>query len=623
MRAATGVRVQSLLSYLKLALAPTALIALDAGLRAPLLRNLNDSEWIAYVLTCIASVALWTDLLRWTTGTRHANLRRFGFCALVLGVWGTQFYAYSRYSAFMAPEVLLSGTQFFPSWLLALRFDALRAWPVAAGALTLGAVGPRYAAWVLRGPRTAAGPDLACLLAVAAATISPTRFGVQGAAPDWLAVSALGQLGKAHWLNQETVRRVHPVARAPAAVTAFTFVPAARRRNVVVILTESVRAASACSDPDAGCTYAPFSHVAAPDRLPLTQLRALDSTTAISLMVLLTGQPPNVTLELTRRPPSLFEYARAAGYQTAYVTSQNVLFGNMGTWLSNTAIDRRVVATQLAPSPSLETGADDADAATRMLTELSVLREPYVAVLHFSNTHYPYAIDAVDPPYLPENGNVDAAHPEPLRNRYHNAIYRQDRALAAFVRALRERSTFARTVVFYTADHGEQLGEHGYFGHTNTLYDEEIHVPGWVLGGSDALTDDERTQLRLRKSQVITHLDVLPTLLDLLLPLGFPGDTATPMSLPNAAGWPLQGASMLRALPQNAPVVPLANCTELWGCSYKSAGVIAGHLKLIAHEGTGAWQCFDVQADPKEQNSLPWPYCSELVAPANAVGKPF
>ena len=77
----------------------------------------------------------------------------------------------------------------------------------------------------------------------------------------------------------------------------------------------------------------------------------------------------------------------------------------------------------------------------------------------------------------------------------------------------------ANTLVVFAADHGESLGEHGYWGHGRNLYEPALRIPmGLAWPG------------RLRPGSVIEapalNLDVAPTVLGLAglpVPAGLPG----------------------------------------------------------------------------------------------------
>ena len=113
-------------------------------------------------------------------------------------------------------------------------------------------------------------------------------------------------------------RNPEPVPRLDPAVYA--------RPNVLMVLTEGARFDSVCVEPAPGCAITPFTDRVAKNRLPLLQMRATSSTTAISLAVILSGLPPTRAAHAVKRAPLLFDYARAAGYDAAYWSSQAFMF---------------------------------------------------------------------------------------------------------------------------------------------------------------------------------------------------------------------------------------------------------------------------------------------------------
>jgi hypothetical protein len=116
--------------------------------------------------------------------------------------------------------------------------------------------------------------------------------------------------------------------RSPMPVPTLTPKPA-RPRNVLLILQESQRADVTCSEYDPDCQLCTrFSNPLVPNRLPLLDLRANASTTAISISNLWTGVRPTEGRETLHAVPLIWEYARAAGFDSAYWTSQNLMFGN-------------------------------------------------------------------------------------------------------------------------------------------------------------------------------------------------------------------------------------------------------------------------------------------------------
>jgi glucan phosphoethanolaminetransferase (alkaline phosphatase superfamily) len=409
---------------------------------------------------------------------------------------------------------------------------------------------------------------------------------------------------RARWDHNETVERVHPGQRTPIPVPPFVARPPVRR-NVVMIITESVRAMSVCIEYSPDCKYTPFSNGIVKDRIPLMQMRALDSTTAISLAVMWNGLLPSSNRQDEHTAPILWEYARAAGLETAYYTSQNLLFGNSGLWLEGTPWTRHISATQIEQDATYEIGADDGKLVDFVTKDIGALKEPYLAVIHLSNTHFPYKVDPDDMPFTPQEESTGPGAENEIRNRYQDSIYMQDKALARLLQGLRGRADADHTVFVYVSDHGEQMREKGAVGHTGTLFEPEIRIPFWIVAPPGTLTASEEESVRSLRTTPVTHLDVFPTLMDLL---GF-WDAPELAPFRARAG----GSSLLRGGSEvNRPLV-MSNCTELWACAFKNWGAIKGTKKLIAHQGDRAWNCYDVANDPEEEHKLDVAECADLL----------
>jgi len=124
--------------------------------------------------------------------------------------------------------------------------------------------------------------------------------------------------------------------------------------------------------------------------------------------------------------------------------------------------------------------------------------------VHLFTPHYPYAPD------------------EPFASRYADAPYfgdvaMMDAELRPLLEPLLEMTEEAPLVVF-TSDHGEALGEHGEETHGTFAYDATLKIPlfFWAPGIVPAGRHPEH----------VWHVDILPTVLDLLgldRPEGLPG----------------------------------------------------------------------------------------------------
>jgi len=119
---------------------------------------------------------------------------------------------------------------------------------------------------------------------------------------------------------------------------------------------------------------------------------------------------------------------------------------------------------------------------------------PYFAFLNLFDAHDPYippegfpfrfaAGSRSDTPRLlrdwqrVDKGKLTPRDVRRARDAYDDCLAALDAQLGALIEALRSRGTLDRTVLIVTADHGEQFGEHGSFGHGLSLFDEELRVP--------------------------------------------------------------------------------------------------------------------------------------------------
>jgi hypothetical protein len=137
-------------------------------------------------------------------------------------------------------------------------------------------------------------------------------------------------------------------------------------------------------------------------------------------------------------------------------------------------------------------------------------------------------------------------------------------------------------IVVFTSDHGEAFGEHGAIHHGQGLYDEQVHVPAWFAFSPGALSPEEETNLRAASTRATTHLDLLPTLLDVL------GVLDTFALDPYRK--PLRGRSLLRPL---APfeALPITNCTAMFPCPVSTWGMLGENRTLLAQPWDNDWRC--------------------------------
>lgn len=580
---------------------------IDVARRGERLVSLDSYHRTTYLAAFVESCVVWGVLLyaasvrsgwaRWVAASLFVLMFTFSV--------GGQSYFYQQYNAYLNVDVSVFASNFMDSVVNQLFADignyARAKFPPLVLALGLLWLSRR----LLRPPRFRSRLALvaAPLLLVASFFIPTQHRHLQAATPDTLYLHAVGGLIRTQLGLTEQSNQLRPRARESLPVPELES-RAPARRNVLLIILESVRADAACSEYDPECRLTEFSNRLLPERYPFTQMRAVASSTAISLAVLWSGLAPIEDRDTLHTWPLIFDYARAAGYDTAFWTSQNMMFGNARLWVKNLGVRKFVSATELDPTADLDMGAPEHLLAAHVNREIDTLQEPFLAVVQLSNVHYPYYVDPEGPqPFQPATTSKAPDENGSFRNYYQNCVYQQDQHVAAMLRHLRSTEAGKRTVVIYTSDHGEAFREHGQMGHTFSVFDEEIKVPAWIDAPPGTLSDAEIHALKAKKDEFLFHIDIAPTILDLIGVLDDPaiGKYRARMI----------GTSMLRPyLPERA--VPMTNCAGVWSCAFENWGYMRGQMKLEARAWDPGWKCHDVLADPFENENLELEACGDL-----------
>ncbi len=239
---------------------------------------------------------------------------------------------------------------------------------------------------------------------------------------------------------------------------------------------------------------------------------------------------------------------------------------------------------------------------TQLSPWLDQLRSPFFLYVHYLDPHAPYDPDTgwngrPLPAGLRAEGPVsiaelDSAHVRPrsaqflarATDLYDGEIRGADEALRQLVAQLARRGLMRSTVLVVTADHGEELADHGRMSHGQSLYQEVlrvplvIHAPHRLCGG--------------RRFGRASLLDVVPTLEDWL-------------------GWPrqdgdarLDGVSLAPWLTgkekEPAPRRPLL--AHLDFTDGVALTLLDGPYKVVLEKDRK--QLFDLASDPGERHGL-------------------
>ncbi len=583
-------------------------VILDVQRRAERIAGFDRFYAITYLGSLAESICVW-GLLLYAASRRRGWFRHVAAVLFVLMVTfaiGGQTYFYQQYHAYLNVDVSVFASNFMDSVVNQLVADLsnyVRAkLPPLVVAIFLVWLGRR----VMR-PRRAlsrVAVFAAPLLLVASFFIPTQHRSVQASTPDTLYLHAVGGLLRTQLGFTDQSNQLRPRARNSRPLPAFERSPVPAR-NVLFFVLESVRADSTCIEHDIACQRTAATNQLMPQRFPFRQMRSMASCTAISLAVLWSGVRPTESRDTLHEWPLIFDYARGLGYDTAYWTSQNMMFGNVRLWVKNLGVNQMVTGTELDPTADLDMGAPESLLADYVSQNVGKLREPFLAVIQLSNVHYPYYLDeALPTPFQPWSTSKAPEDNAQFKNFYQNAVYQQDLHVARMLSALKATEAGKRTVVVYTSDHAEAFREHGQMGHTFSIFDEEIHVPAWIDAPPGTLAETEAQSLKDKRDAFVFHVDVAPTILDLL---GVPDEPKL-----QEFRRKMPGHSLLR--PElTLEALPMTNCAGVWSCAFENWGIMQGSRKLEARSWDTGWNCYDLADDPLEQQRLPLAECADLL----------
>lgn len=354
------------------------------------------------------------------------------------------------------------------------------------------------------------------------------------------------------------------VLPSPPQVTTASY-SGPKPSHIVLIILECVRPDYMPLYNSSRSREMPLLAVTAENWLRFEPLYAHGPDSETSIPVLMTSQ---YRAALRRLPTSGYTESwirlRQHGVRTGFFSAGSLTWAGLGGRLGLTQVDRAVGRGDLT-----EVQKRDPDSAVVELWR-EFLDEHVTATtfstIHFVGTHFPYSGDV-------ESVLQPPSSIEELIQAYSGSLGKVDKRIQAVIEELRRRSLLDRSIIMVTSDHGEGLGEHGALFHGTSVFEEIVRVPLLIRVGT-ALSP-LRSKLEQQASQVRGHVDIIPTIFDLL-----------------AVGAPpsIQGESLLVAKRRSFEVITGA----------KFFALTNGQSKLAVDLRHGTMTHYDLQRDPEE-----------------------
>lgn len=259
---------------------------------------------------------------------------------------------------------------------------------------------------------------------------------------------------------------------------------------------------------------------------------------------------------------------RERGYATAGIVSAHALRQETGIAQGFDFFDDGMpsYSADTAPDERRRDGRESEESAERWLDKIGTSRA--FLFLHLNEPHKPYTAPERFSQYSP----------------YDAEIAYSDEIVGRLVRYLKSHQLYDRSTIVLLSDHGEGLGDHGEQEHGLFVYEEAIHVPLIIKQQSNAGAGR-------RISDVAQHIDLVPTLLDLVkapIPGALRGRSLKPL---------LEGANRL---PDRAVYSEAHYGKYHFGWSELTSMTDGRHQYIRAPQE----EVYDLQSDPAQRNNV-------------------
>lgn len=185
--------------------------------------------------------------------------------------------------------------------------------------------------------------------------------------------------------------------------------------------------------------------------IPFQNVVSIGPHTLISVPYMLVGRQNIDPQGIIYSSPNIFEYAKARGYDTAFISSQDLRWKNFDQLSGKNIVDFYRAGTDFSSNVSVSKGADDLLVLnTSILPHLDQMRAPYLMVAHMDGSHYPYNIHSEKKykKFFPETSPNGT-------NAYDNTIVYSDIYLSKLIESARKKDP--NIWIFYTTDHGQNV----------------------------------------------------------------------------------------------------------------------------------------------------------------------
>jgi arylsulfatase A-like enzyme len=294
----------------------------------------------------------------------------------------------------------------------------------------------------------------------------------------------------------------------------------------------------------------------------------------------------------------IYDVLKRIGYRTAIISSQNENWGNMLNYLDTPGLDDLLHSDNFDGDtyvPKNDIGFFSMNKKSGKVDDRATIDRaigwidrngagPFGIFLNLQSSHFPYEVgpgfrrpfgpEAID--FEPRFSSLEPETIAPMRARYRDSLAYADQQIGRLFSALKERGLWEKTIVIVTGDNGEAFMEHGFSGHANRLYDENLKT---------ALVVRQPGRPPAVSNRLVQHVDIPPTILGCL---GLPKHPA------------FQGIDLF-----NEPESPDREVFLVVQSPFaEEYGIVKAGVKYVFNPFNDSERLFNLAADPGETRNI-------------------
>lgn len=310
--------------------------------------------------------------------------------------------------------------------------------------------------------------------------------------------------------------------------------------------------------------------------------------TDISITSMLTGVSPEESVFKLHNMPLAWQWAKSAGYQTFFLSSQRLSWCHLDQFFFTKELDNHITLENLNAPVINDMGCDDLIAVEQFPRILSSLdpSHPFFGVFLSNALHAPFQ----------QNSNLLTTTPS-FKSKYNNAQFILDTAITNMLQNLKKRDLLKNTIVIITADHGEvEHPMHLNAARLYSFYNEYFSIPFLIYMPQKWSEQHPQliSNLISNLETNISNLDIIPSLIDLFNPKLNQNNKKIISEI--------KGTSLFQVIPKNRFIIGV-NSGDRNSWHVDGFGIAYRSKRFVYSTLTGS-QYFDISTDPYELQDI-------------------